>query len=130
MPKPALPTVIAFVVGLGFGFLAWGEPSRRQEAEFVQNLGAVLGDVREQNRLMQQILAEGERRARSSLAVCEKAQVKLQTDLAQCLFAKAGELPAAGEDPDDGRPRTGLTPFTETFEYPVPIPPPAAAPPQ
>ena len=58
MPKPALAWVVAFVVGLGFGYLAWGEPRRRTEAEFVQSLGAVLGDVREQNRLMQQILAE------------------------------------------------------------------------
>ena len=127
MPNPALSTVIAFVVGLGFGFLAWGEQSRRQEAEFVQSLGAVLGDVREQNRLMQEILADRERKAHSSLAICEKAQVKLQTDLEQCLFAKSpDELPPEA-NPNSDRPRSGHSTVTETLSYPIPIPVPPPA---
>ena len=105
---------------LGFGYLAWGEPRRRAEAEFVDSLGAVLGEVREQNRLMQQVLAEGERKAHASLAVCEKAQVKLQTELEQCLFAKAADAPAV--DAGGGHPRSGHAPVDETVTYPVPVP--------
>ena len=121
LPTAALQWAVAFVVGVGLGFLAWGEPGRRREAEFVQNLGAVLGDVREQNRLMQALLAEGTTKSRQSLQVCEKLQVKLQTDLEACLFAKADEIPSTNQ-PDDGEPRTGLVPFAETRTYPVPVP--------
>ena len=132
MPKPALPWIVAFVVGLAFGYISWGYHARRTEVRFVDELGAVLSDVREQNRLMQDILAEGERKTYASLAVCEKAQVKLQAKLETCLFGKAEEHPI-GEDteqPDTDSPRAGLEPIVETFSYPVPVPrtpPPADA---
>ncbi len=123
IPKAVLQWFGALVVGIGFGFLAWGEPSHRKEGEYIQSLGAVLGDVREQNRLMQELLAGDESKSRTSLAICEKAQVKLQTDLEQCLFANAQELHDAIEESGDaGFPRSGLVPFAETRTYPVPLP--------
>jgi hypothetical protein len=123
VPKPATPWIVAFAVGLSFGYIAWGDHARRTEAHFVEELGAVLGDVREQNRLMQDILAERERKTYASLAVCEKAQVKLQGKLETCLFGKADPHAADTEeqlDPDN--PRSGVSPLVETFSYPVQVP--------
>jgi hypothetical protein len=127
VPKRVLPWAIAFCVGLAFGYLFWGEHARRAEADFVDQLGAVLGDLREQNRLMQAVLAESERKTAASLAVCEKAQVKLQAKLEGCLFGKADEHPIDDDDTDTPPPRSGTAPVVETYSYPVPVP--GAAPP-
>ena len=122
VPKPELPWLVACIVGLAFGYIAWGDHARRTEAPFVEELGAVLSDVKEQNRLMQDILAERERKTFASLAVCEKAQVKLQGKLETCLFGKAADHVADAEEMDPDNPRAGVVPLVETYSYPAQVP--------
>jgi hypothetical protein len=58
-----------------------------------------------------------------SLAECEAAQARIAEKLEGCLFGQpenaAPEVPADAPD----RPRSGVSKFTETLDYPVPLEP-------
>lgn len=112
MSRAALLPVVSLLVGLGIGFLAWGEPGRRAATH---DLAETAERLRSHEEMLSRVAAGS-----TALAECESAQDRMAEKLEACLFSGEGGTPKP-ETPEG--PRSGVSKFTETLDYPVPIPP-------
>jgi hypothetical protein len=117
--RPLLVALASLLIGVALGFLAWGGPALRAEQDLVRDLGAVTLRLEEHERLLASMVAEREAKSSAALAECEQAQEKIAKELESCLFERAGNSPPPG----DPRPRSGTSSFSESLDYPIPIPP-------
>lgn len=123
MRKTFLAELAALLVGVAMGYLAWGGPEQQSEKDLLRDLNAVTARLEEHEKMLVSLVAERDAEAAASLAACESAQEKIAEELEGCLFAKAAQpapAPTAAEQP-----RSGTSKFSESIEYPVPIPPDA-----
>ena len=120
MNRAAISWLLALGVGVGLGYLAWGERDRRAEADLLRDLSVLTRQLEQHERVLAELVAQREAKATAELAACEQTAERVAKQLEGCLFEKADSGRGARADP---RPLSGSAPVEESITYPVPIPP-------
>jgi len=110
-------------MGLGVGYLAWGERDRPSEADLLRDLSAVTRQLEQHERVLAELVAQREAKTTAALAECELTAEHVAKQLEGCLFEKAGTGGGTRAEPTKPRALSGTAPFEESIGYPVPIPP-------
>jgi hypothetical protein len=110
-----LAPLITLVCGVAIGYFAWGTPSGNGAA---RDLAVATEQLRAHEEMLARVSADG-----GALAECEAVQARMAEKLEACLFDQHRPTAPGPDAAAPAQPRSGVSKFSETIEYPVPIEP-------